>query len=87
MTDVDFRLQLERLGLSQAAFRREVEALGGMGISKRTVENWANGVRPIPALLPALLRLMLEARRDDRDALRVPSGDGLAVGADEPGDG
>ena len=83
MTPEAFRAALASLGLSQAAFRREVEALGGMAISKRTVENWANGVRPVPALLPALLRLMLEAASDDADALCVPACDGLAVGADE----
>jgi hypothetical protein len=70
------------LGLSQAAFRREVEALGGMAISKRTVENWANGVRPIPALLPALVRCLLERSSYQGDALGVPAGDGLAVTAD-----
>lgn len=60
VTPADFRKSLSTLGLTQAAFRREVETLGGEPISKRTVENWANGERPIPPLLPALLRLMVE---------------------------
>ena len=81
-----FRWRLGVLGLSQAAFRREVEALGGERLPARTVENWAAGSRSIPATVPALLRCM-QRLRDDADPLGVPARDSASIGADQASDG
>lgn len=61
MTASDFRARLHSLGLSQVGFAREVSKVGGEELSLRTVENWAQGHRPIPATVPALLRLLESA--------------------------
>ena len=87
MTPDAFRHSLALLGFSQAAFRREVEALGGERLPARTVENWARGSRSIPATVPALLRVLLERSGDKFDPLGVPPRHGASVRTDQASDG
>ena len=47
----EFRASLERLGITQRA------AAIWMGVDKRSVGRWANGVQPVPPQIKLLLQL------------------------------
>ena len=57
MTGEDFIRELDRLGLTQAAFARLVGRLSGHELGHMTVNRWVKGHRGVNPLAIATLRL------------------------------
>jgi hypothetical protein len=60
MTRNEFRDALDALSLTQSAFARLVEHIGGERLPLRTVQRWALGEASVPPVVPALIALLLE---------------------------
>ncbi len=71
MTAVEFKSELSRLNLTQAAFARMVEHLSGQRLGNQSVNRWAQGRRAVPPLAVAVLRLFEELPASKRRLLPI----------------
>jgi hypothetical protein len=69
MTDLEFTLVLQKLGLSQAGLGRLLVELGERQPAATTVWRWADGRTRVPVGIGALLRLLERMPQDQRSRL------------------
>ncbi len=66
MTPAEFRAALDAAGLRQVDFVRLVCTLSGQPADAGTINRWATGKRPVPALAIVVLALWRRLPEDER---------------------